>query len=151
MQMKEILHPGVINTSAMCGVGGGALRKCVTTPFIALHKCHYGEIRRGERRRVAKQRRRADWQVRHSSPQSRTGRWSRGRCAWLLIIRFTEHKAALIGFKFLLIGIYGAPLARKEGRWREARWWQNGLRGAAALQGVCQALRTSHINSWVVE
>lgn len=55
MQMKEILHPGVINTSAMCEVGGGALKKCVTAPFIALHKCHYSQIRRGEWPRVVKQ------------------------------------------------------------------------------------------------
>lgn len=42
-------------------------------------------------------------------------RWLHGRCTWLLIIRFTEHKAALIGFKFLLIGIYGELLSRNEG------------------------------------
>lgn len=52
---EGILHPGVINTSAMCEVGGGALKKCVTAPFIALHKCHYSQIRRGERPRVVKQ------------------------------------------------------------------------------------------------
>lgn len=46
MQMRKILHPGVIKTSLMCVVGGAVLRKCGTTLFIALRKCHYSEIRR---------------------------------------------------------------------------------------------------------
>lgn len=50
--------------------------------------------------------------------ESRAERWLHGRRTRLLIIRFTEHKAALIGFKFLLIGIYGELLSRKEG-WRQ--------------------------------
>lgn len=43
MQMKEILHPGVIKLSVMCVVGGGVLRKHGTTLFIALPKCHYSQ------------------------------------------------------------------------------------------------------------
>lgn len=46
MQMKEILHPGVIKSPVMCVVGGGVLRKHGTTLFIALRKCHYSQIRR---------------------------------------------------------------------------------------------------------
>lgn len=46
MQMKEILHPGVVKTLVMCVVGGGVLRKRGTTLFIALRKCHYSQIRR---------------------------------------------------------------------------------------------------------
>lgn len=67
-----------------------------------------------------------------------------GRCTWLLIIRFTEHKAALIGFKFLLIGIYGELLSGKEG-WRgEAGLPVSGPGGVPTpVEAVCQ-LGDSH-------
>lgn len=55
MQMKEILHPGVIKTSVMCVVGCGVLKKRGTTLFIALRKCHYSQIRRRGGLRVVKQ------------------------------------------------------------------------------------------------
>lgn len=54
MQMKEILHPGVIKTSGMCAVGGGVLRMRGTALFIALRKCHYRQIRRRGGPRVVK-------------------------------------------------------------------------------------------------
>lgn len=48
MQMKEILHPGVIKLSAVCVVGGGVLRKHGMALYIALPKCHYSpSLRRG--------------------------------------------------------------------------------------------------------
>lgn len=40
MQMKEILHPGVIKMSAVCVAGGGVLKKRGRAHFSALHKCH---------------------------------------------------------------------------------------------------------------
>lgn len=46
MQMKGILHQGVIKTSAVCAVGGGVLKKQGTKLFIAFRKCHYRQIRR---------------------------------------------------------------------------------------------------------
>lgn len=46
MQMKEILHPGVVKTPVMCVVSGGVSKKRDTTLFIALRKCHYSGIRR---------------------------------------------------------------------------------------------------------
>ena len=55
MQMKEILHPGVVKTSVMWVVGGGVLKKCGITLFIALHKCHYSQIRRRRGPREVKQ------------------------------------------------------------------------------------------------
>lgn len=55
MQMKEILHPGVIKTSVMCVVGGRAFKKLGTTMFTALRKCHYSQIRRREGARLLKQ------------------------------------------------------------------------------------------------
>lgn len=48
MQMKEILHPGVIKLSALCVVGARVLRKHGTVLYIALPKCHYSQrLRRG--------------------------------------------------------------------------------------------------------
>lgn len=35
MQMKEILHQGVIKLSLMCAVGGGVLREKNTVCFLA--------------------------------------------------------------------------------------------------------------------
>lgn len=56
MQMKEILHPGVVKMPAMCVVGGGvSKKKRGTTLFIALRKCHYSQIRRRGGPRVVKQ------------------------------------------------------------------------------------------------
>lgn len=55
MQMKEILHPGVVKASVMCVVGGGVSKKRDTTLFIALRKCHYSQIRRRGGPRVVKQ------------------------------------------------------------------------------------------------
>lgn len=37
MQMKEILHPGVIKTSARCEVGGGVLGKKRKKKSVARH------------------------------------------------------------------------------------------------------------------
>ena len=55
MQMKDILHPGVIKASVMCVVGSGVLEKQGSKLFIAFSKCHYSGIRRGEGLRVVKQ------------------------------------------------------------------------------------------------
>lgn len=57
MQIREILHPGVVKMSAMCEVGGrvGGGGKRGTKLFISLRKCHYSQMRRRRGPRVVKQ------------------------------------------------------------------------------------------------
>lgn len=110
MQMREILHPGVIKLRAMREVGGTPRRQNAVLAQMSLRS--ESKVIGAEGSEAAGGPGMGDrWHESRAEPRLH------GRHTQLLIIRFTEHKAALIGFKFRLIGIYGELLSRKEG-WR---------------------------------
>lgn len=88
---------------ATCAGGGG---EHISTSLVALHKCLYGPVfERGGRGQAHLGRAADGW----FGAQAST-------IAQKLYAAFNnlvdEHKAALIGFEFLLIGVYGGLLSR---------------------------------------
>lgn len=145
MQMKKILHPGVIKTSVMCVVGVGVLKKPIAQ-HCSLPYTNVIIVRLRRRRGPGVVKQSLGWIADCWLGMGvcllySTGRWLHGGCTRLLIIWFTEHKAALIGFKFLLIGIYGELLSRKVWCEEEEGLWLSGLsRVTMHVEAFCQLL-----------